>query len=169
MIISLTGFMGCGKSSVGRELSKLLCCPFMDLDDVIQERDGRKITDIFAENGEAVFRQMELDALQKITVQEGTMILALGGGTLMTQGCAEIVHERTTCIYLRADIGTLINHLEGETEGRPMLKGESLRARIQELMDLRSATYENTAHIIIDTDGKSIEAIASEIASTILN
>ena len=169
MIISLTGFMGCGKSSVGRELSKLLCCPFMDLDDVIQERDGRKITDIFAENGEAVFRQMELDALQKITVQEGTMILALGGGTLMTQGCAEIVHERTTCIYLRADIGTLINHLEGEAEGRPMLKGESLRARIQELMDLRSATYENTAHIIIDTDGKSIEAIASEIASTILN
>ena len=97
------------------------------------------------------------------------MILALGGGTLMTQGCAEIVHERTTCIYLRADIGTLINHLEGEAEGRPMLKGESLRARIQELMDLRSATYENTAHIIIDTDGKSIEAIASEIASTILN
>ena len=169
MIISLTGFMGCGKSSVGRELSKLLCCPFMDLDDVIQERDGRKIKDIFAENGEAVFRQMELDALQKITVQEGTMILALGGGTLMTQGCAEIVHERTTCIYLRADIGTLINHLEGEAEGRPMLKGESLRARIQELMDLRSATYENTAHIIIDTDGKSIEAIASEIASTILN
>ena len=169
MIISLTGFMGCGKSSVGRELSKLLCYPFMDLDDVIQERDGRKITDIFAENGEAVFRQMELDALQKITVQEGTMILALGGGTLMTQGCAEIVHERTTCIYLRADIGTLINHLEGEAEGRPMLKGESLRARIQELMDLRSATYENTAHIIIDTDGKSIEAIASEIASTILN
>ena len=169
MIISLTGFMGCGKSSVGRELSKLLCCPFMDLDDVIQERDGRKITDIFAENGEAVFRQMELDALQKITVQEGTMILALGGGTLMTQGCAEIVHERTTCIYLRADIGTLINHLEGEAEGRPMLKGESLRARIQELMDLRSSTYENTAHIIIDTDGKSIEAIASEIASTILN
>ena len=169
MIISLTGFMGCGKSSVGRELSKLLCCPFMDLDDVIQERDGRKITDIFAENGEAVFRQMELDALQKITVQEGTMILALGGGTLMTQGCAEIVHKRTTCIYLRADIGTLINHLEGEAEGRPMLKGESLRARIQELMDLRSATYENTAHIIIDTDGKSIEAIASEIASTILN
>ena len=169
MIISLTGFMGCGKSSVGRELSKLLCCPFMDLDDVIQERDGRKITDIFAENGEAVFRQMELDALKETTALEGTLVLALGGGTVMTPECAEIVHERTTCIYLRADIGTLINHLEGEAEGRPMLKGESLRARIQELMDLRSATYENTAHIIIDTDGKSIEAIASEIASTILN
>ena len=99
--------------------------------------------------------------------EPGKMILSLGGGTIMTPECAEIVREQTVCIYLRTGIGTLIDHLEGEAEGRPMLKGESLRARIQELMDLRSATYENTAHIIIDTDGKSIEAIASEIISLI--
>ena len=169
MIISLTGFMGCGKSSVGRELSKLLCCPFMDLDDVIEDKSGRTIPDIFAEEGEAVFRQMELDALKETTALEGTLVLALGGGTVMTPECAEIVRKRTTCIYLRAGIGTLVSHLEGEAEGRPMLKGESLRARIEELMDLRSATYEKAAHIIIDTDGKSIEALASEISGAILN
>ena len=161
--------MGCGKSSVGRELSKLLCCPFMDLDDMIEEKAGRTIPEIFTTDGEAVFRQMELDALQETTAQEGTLVLALGGGTVMTPECAEIVRKRTTCIYLRASIGTLISHLEGEAEGRPMLKGESLRTRIEELMDLRSATYEKAAHIIIDTDGKSIEALASEIADTILN
>ena len=66
MIISLTGFMGCGKSSVGRKLSELLCCSFMDLDDVIVERAGRSIPEIFATDGEAVFRQMEHDALQDI-------------------------------------------------------------------------------------------------------
>ena len=161
--------MGCGKSSVGRELSKLLCCPFMDLDDVIEKRTGRTIQEIFATDGESEFRQMELNALQEITIQEGTLLLALGGGTVMTPECAEIIRKRTTCIYLRAGIGTLISHLEGEAEGRPMLKGESLCSRIEELMGLRSATYEKAAHIIIDTDGKSIEAIASEIAGTILN
>ena len=63
MIISLTGFMGCGKSSVGRELSKLLCCPFMDLDQVIEERIGRTIPEIFAKSGEAEFRRLEKETL----------------------------------------------------------------------------------------------------------
>ena len=169
MIISLTGFMGCGKSSVGRELSRLLCCPFMDLDDVIEERAGRTIPEIFATDGEVVFRQMELEALQETSVTEGMLVLALGGGTVMTPKCAEIIQEQSVCIYLRASVETLVSHLEGEAEGRPMLKGESLRTRIIELMALRASTYEKTAHIIIDTDGKSIEALASEISDTILN
>ena len=86
----------------------------------------------------------------------------------MTPKCAEIVHEQTLCIYLKASIETLLVHLEGQTDNRPMLSGESLRSRIENLMALRSATYEKTAHIIIDTDGKSIEAIASEIKGLIL-
>ena len=72
MIISLTGFMGCGKSSVGRKLSELLCCPFMDLDDVIVEREGRSIPEIFASDGEAAFRRMELEAL-KAVLKDGGM------------------------------------------------------------------------------------------------
>ena len=83
----------------------------------------------------------------------------------MTKECAEIVKEQTCCIYLRASIETLMEHLSGEGEGRPMLKGDALQERITELMAQRSETYEKTAHIIVDTDGKSIEAIASEIAS----
>ena len=63
--------MGCGKSSVGRKLSQLLCCPFMDLDSVIEERTGRSIPDIFANDGEAVFRQMELDTLKNILEEVG--------------------------------------------------------------------------------------------------
>ena len=240
MIICLTGFMGCGKSSVGRQLSKLLCCPFIDLDEVIVERAGRSIPEIFAEDGEAVFRQMELEALTEVVregwsktkslprlrrgplpftrpraatvfdtppsdntlCQNSTLVLALGGGTVMTPKCAEIVKEQTTCIYLRASVETLIEHLEGQTDNRPLLnlqnchsdrdcnchsdrdcnchsdqnsnchsdrakrvEESTTRNRITELMSLRSSTYEKTAHIIIDTDGKSIEAIASEIIS----
>ena len=211
--------MGCGKSSVGRRLSQLLCCPFMDLDEVIVERTGKSIPEIFADDGEKAFRQMELETLQYVIenslpensremplpfnrqtvsgqdqnyipqtpAERGTLVLALGGGTVMTPECAEIVKEQTTCIYLRASVETLIEHLEGQTANRPLLnlqnchserdsnwhferakrveKSMALKSNIESLMALRSTTYEKTAHIIIDTDGKSIEAIASEIIS----
>ena len=75
------------------------------------------------------------------------------------------MREKTFCIYLRASVDTLVSHLENEAAGRPMLQGASLRTRIEELMDLRSSTYEATAHDIIDTDGKTIEEIAAEINS----
>ena len=172
MIISLTGFMGCGKSSVGRRLSQLLCCPFMDLDDVIVESAGRSIPEIFATEGETAFRQMELEALTGIlSTSESTrpcaLILALGGGTVMTPECAEIVKEQTCCVYLKASIETLMKHLSGEDDGRPMLHGHSMIERITELMAQRSETYEKTAHIIIDTDGMTIEGIASKIVTLI--
>ena len=245
MIISLTGFMGCGKSSVGRELSQLLCCPFMDLDQVIEEREGRSIPEIFASEGEEAFRAMELGTLKEIVglpmysrgplepatagcsqqkptglfvnrsrslagggkmplpynrqtdkrphniiqfKESASLVLALGGGTVMTAECAEIVHSDTICIYLRASVNTLMEHLSGQTDNRPLLSQKhslneistrhceesegrrgnlELETRIKELMAIRSDTYEKTAHIIIDTDGKSIEAVASEIISII--
>ena len=169
MILSITGFMGCGKSSVGRKLSQLLCCPFMDLDEMIEAEAGKSIPEIFAEIGERGFRQMELTVLSSVLsvkTEEGTttilQIISLGGGTIMTKECAQIVRERTLCVYLKASVQTLSEHLEGETQGRPMLKG-NVRERITELMAQRSATYENTAHIIIDIDGKSVDEVAENI------
>ena len=178
MIISLTGFMGCGKSSVGRRLSQLLCCPFMDLDTEIEARAGCTVAEIFARDGEAEFRRIEQDTLSDIIgqIHPGTdrSVLALGGGAVMTEGSAEMVHDRTICIYLKASVDTLMEHLTGETSVRPMLKDsgsaksdeaktEVLRSRILELMSLRAETYEHTAHHVIDTDGKTVDEIAQEI------
>ena len=203
--------MGCGKSSIGRRLSELLCCPFMDLDEIIEARTGRSIPEIFATDGEDAFRKMELETLYDIvpmpvysrgplpadagplplpgggkmplTYNRHTslsaedpsdessqdIILALGGGTVMTKECADMVHEMTICIYLRATVDTLAANLNGETEGRPMLKSEDgLEARIKELMSMRAETYERTAHIIIDTDGKSIEEIAEAVRTALM-
>ena len=232
MIISLTGFMGCGKSSVGRRLSELLCCRFMDLDSVIEERTGRSIPKIFASDGEPVFRNIEKNTLKDVfssntarrsaslapshfvgpspyagvrkcqfrttaspetfaenshislqqttgneSIYENLIVLSLGGGTVMTRECEELVREKSVCVYLRASVETLIRNLQNETEGRPMLaashdqespaqdKESCLRARIEDLMIKRSATYESTAHIIIDTDGKTIDCIAEAILS----
>ena len=164
--------MGCGKSSVGERLSELLCCPFIDLDDVIVKTAGKTIPEIFASEGEDAFRRMEQEILTDIVAKEvpyaqgGRIVLSLGGGTVMTPECAEMVKKHTLCFYLRASADTLAGHLEGESEGRPMLQGD-LRARIEGLMAIRSATYENTAHIIIDTDGRSIDETADEIARLI--
>jgi shikimate kinase len=195
MIITLTGFMGCGKSSVGRCLSELLCCPFIDLDEAICGRAGKSIPEIFASEGETEFRKLEAETLRSILTpsdavrtekqslplqamgpslcgQRGStvspslqhrMVIALGGGTVMTPECSEIVKERSVCIYLKASIDTLVRHLETEASGRPMLQGDSLRSRIEELMNIRTETYESIAHITIETDGKSVEAIAEEI------
>ena len=159
--------MGCGKSSVGRRLSELLCCRFMDLDTLIEEKEGRVIPEIFSSDGEKEFRRMEKETLESLVTDQDegkTLILALGGGCVMTPECARLVHEKTRCIYLRASTDTLITHLEGGTEGRPLLAAEDLRCRILELMSQRSETYEATAHIIIDTDGKDIEEVAAEIS-----
>ena len=197
--------MGCGKSSVGRRLSELLCCRFMDLDSVIEAREGRSIPEIFASDGEAAFRRMEIESIRTIlddfcrvrlrkqslpsqamgpslcgqrgsTVSVASpgrnpgnemLVLALGGGTVMTPECAELVHDSTLCIYLKASLETLVAHLESEASRRPLLSGTSLRERISELMALRSSTYEKTAHVIIDTDGRSIDSIAQEIMQRI--
>ena len=196
MIISLIGFMGCGKSSVGRKLSQLLCCPFIDLDEAVEEAAGKSIPEIFASEGEAAFRRLETEVLTNILSAEHerqcapcegggvneipmtiSAVLALGGGTVMTPECAEMVRENTYCIYLRASVNTLLERLSSNTSNRPLLTRDphaalqgaqrrgnpSLHSRIDELMSQRSSTYEKTANIIIDTDGKSIEQICSEI------
>ena len=196
MIISLTGFMGCGKSSVGRILSELLCCPFVDLDDAISERAGRSIPEIFAAEGEPYFRELERETLADIIRSHSLddssarLILALGGGAVMTQACERMAHEETLCIYLKASVDTLISHLEGQAAGRPLLNTAAmpsasvmsseppsvmssevetspLRKRILDLMSLRTETYERTAQHIIDTDGKTIADISSEILDII--
>ncbi len=187
--------MGCGKSSVGRELSELLCCRFIDLDGVICEKAGKSVPEIFASEGEVAFRRMEKDALREIVEEfgrveagdddgsgavggckdraddddrPGDLVLALGGGTVMTPECASLVYEHTFCIYLKASVETLLSHLGSEAVGRPLLKSsdngtadlEALRRRITGLMELRSATYESVSHLILDTDGKNISDIA---------
>ena len=85
----------------------------------------------------------------------------------MTEACAEMVRERTLCVYLRASVETLVEHLAGKAAGRPMLADADLRTRIETLMQQRAATYEKTAHTIIDSDGKSIDEIACEIGKQV--
>ena len=156
--------MGCGKSSVGRELSELLCCPFIDLDAEIEARCRCTVAEIFAERGEAEFRRLERETLKDI-LETGGIILALGGGAVMTKECEEMVHGQTVCVYLRTSVDELVARLSGESAGRPLLNTTDLRTRILNLMRQRAETYERVAHLVIDTDGKTIGQVASEITT----
>ncbi len=138
--------MGCGKSSVGRELAGLLSLPFIDLDGYIETCEGRSVREIFSVVGETEFRALELKALKEILFQgkspeaadrrehdgseysakedyprSGNLVLALGGGTLTTPECAALVAEHTFCIHLTASADTLFARLEKESADRPML------------------------------------------------
>ena len=185
MIISLTGFMGSGKSSVGKELRAQTGWEFIDLDLYVEKKSGRSIPEIFESEGEAGFRKLELEALEDIlsgvSPEEGKSrnadmsgncsILSLGGGTLMTKGCAELIREKTTCIYLKASTDTLIENLQDSCSGRPMLdKAQDrvqLRKKIEDLMVGREHIYLEAADMTIDID--DFGALPASIAGQILH
>ncbi len=170
--ISLIGFMGCGKSSVGKELATLLPdCRLIDLDTYIEEKQGKNIPVIFNEYGESAFRRMERDALEEIfrDTDRPRAILSLGGGAVTSERCRQLIRQHTDCFYLRATTDTLLDNLEGHSEGRPMLNTarETLRDRIESLMQTRSPQYLSTARHIIDIDGQTFTQIAALIKEAV--
>lgn len=172
MIISLSGFMGCGKSTVGKELQQLLPdFQLIDLDEFIEEGDGRSIAEIFEEDGERAFREMETDALECMMMvypsSGQNLILSLGGGTLMKAENAKMIQAESEIFYLKASIDTLVSNLENNVEERPLLEGGDLRKKVETLMKRRAATYEKTADHIIITDEKDFSSIAREICELI--
>ena len=159
-MITLTGFMGSGKTTVGKVLADFLGCPFMDLDDLIVKKAGKSIPEIFAQDGESAFRQLEARLLRQTVEKytENTVVLALGGGAVTAPASAALLREKTVCIYLRATLETLQSRLEGETAGRPLAD-----ASLADRLAAREPLYEQTAHVIIDTDGLSPDEVADEI------
>ena len=162
MTISLTGFMGCGKSSTGRELAARLGARFLDLDAEIVARAGRTIPEIFREGGESAFRAVELETLR--AVLDGAdaagedLVLALGGGTLTLPEARALVLARTRCVWLRTRLETIRERLGATDASRPLFQdAESLFAR-------RAPIYAQ-AHLTVDTDGKTPAEVAGEIVA----
>lgn len=173
MTVCLSGFMGSGKSFLGRALADALPARrFIDLDAFIEETAGKSIPDIFREEGEARFRALEQDCLEQLLVPaaEGGLILSLGGGTMMAPACAGLVRKHACCIYLKASEDTLVERLLGtDLPGRPLLEGatdaQALRRKVRALLQARSATYEACADAVIQTDGRTADELLAALLS----
>lgn len=161
--IILIGFMGSGKTTVGFKLSYKLRTPVEDTDKIIENREGKSIKDIFAENGEAYFRALETQILQELTGRQYTRIYSVGGGTPVKEENRKLLKECGTVVYLRNKPETIYERLKDDTT-RPLLQCENPLEKIRELLASRKDAYEDCADIIIDTDEMSLEEVAECIA-----
>lgn len=170
MIISLTGFMGCGKSSVGKELAELLSFRFIDLDRYVEHKAGKNIPDIFREDGEERFRALEAEAVRDVIIMSQItgedLVLALGGGTLSISSVRGFILGNTSCIYLKAELEDCLKWI-GERNSRPMLNRSG--KEIRELFEERTKLYENAPFCIDVTENGYKETAESIIGKLRLN
>ena len=167
--IILIGFMGCGKTTFGKWLSDRQQMDFVDTDEFIEKLEGRSVSDIFATDGEEYFRNLETRVLKMFLGEEGgkytitkSTVISVGGGLPVREENRMLLHKLGKTIFLDTSVDELVRRLSGD-ETRPLLKGEDLRTRIQKLMDARIDIYDDTADIVVETDGKSLFEIYETI------
>ena len=158
----LIGFMGSGKTSVGLKLSYRMRMPVEDTDKLIERREGRSINEIFADDGEEYFRQLETELLEELKVKSRGKIFSVGGGTPIRPENRALLKQLGTVIYLRVQPETVYERLKNDTS-RPLLQCDDPLQRIRELLDYRKEAYEACADIVIDVDEMDMENILKVI------
>lgn len=159
--IVLIGFMGSGKTTVGRALSKMLDKKVIDMDDEIELEEGRRIKDIFASDGEEHFRDLETAFLERMKGKKNK-ILSTGGGVVMREGNIKLLRHIGTTIFLQADAAHIYNNVR-HSEDRPLLQVKDIPGEIARRLEVREPYYMKAADVIIQTSGKTVEEIAEEI------
>ena len=161
----IIGPPGAGKSSVGRQLGKVMQIPFSDTDKIIEERAGKKIAEIFLEDGEQIFRKIEREVvLEEIAKEEG--ILALGGGSILdAEVDDELSRLKSRVIYLEVSISNAAPRV-GFNKDRPLL-AVNPRQQWMALMEKRRPIYERLAGHKVSTDNKKPSEVVNEIQGLI--
>jgi shikimate kinase len=163
--VVLIGAPGSGKSTVGAALAKVLALDFIDTDQLIEEREGKAITDIFVVDGEPHFRAVELETLKHV-LKLNDVVISLGGGApISDQAQQQINLSESTVIFLDVSLATAAPRV-GFNRDRPLLLGNP-RAQWQALSDKRRPIYEALADVSIKVDDMSVEAIISEIEKSL--
>lgn len=160
--IFLVGMMGAGKTTVGRLLANFLEKKFYDSDREIQKRTGVSIPLIFEIEGEAGFRKRETEMLSEL-VKTGNIVLATGGGAVLSAENRELLKHSGTVIYLRATIDDLWRRTRHD-KNRPLLQTQDPRTKLTELYAQRDPLYRETAHIIVESGKRSARHLAQLLA-----
>lgn len=160
--IALIGFMATGKSAVGRVLAKKLNRKFIELDTVIEQKAGRSIPDIFQQDGESTFRELEIQAAKDVARQKRSVI-ACGGGVVLNRINIDRLREGAVIVYLAASPSVILKRISHDQNIRPLLNVADQALRIKELLKFRKPFYERAADIKIDTSRLDINAVAEQI------
>lgn len=164
--IILIGFMGCGKSTVGRELRRMLRFRWIDTDHVIEEQAQCRITEIFAREGEEGFRSRETQVLRDLVQSKPqSTIISTGGGAILREENRELLRELGYVVWLRADC-ELIYQRTKKNRDRPILQSPDPQAVIRKLLQVREPIYRECAHLVIDVAGLSRTEIAAGIVES---
>jgi len=159
----LVGPMGAGKTTVAGLLAEAWSVPVRDTDADIEAAEGRSISDIFVDDGEAHFRALEAAAVaDALTSHNG--VLAVGGGAVLDPATRELLAGRPV-VFLRVGLSDAVKRV-GLGVGRPLLLG-NVRARIKALLDERTPVYESVARVVVDTDGRTPEDVAAEVRAAL--
>ena len=163
--VVLIGAPGSGKSTVGAALAKVLALDFIDTDQLIEEREGKAITDIFVVDGEPHFRAVELETLKHV-ITLNDVVISLGGGAPISDHAQQLINSsESTVVFLDVSLATAAPRV-GFNRDRPLLLGNP-RAQWQALSDKRRPIYEALADVSIKVDDMSVEAITSEIEKSL--
>ena len=159
--IFLVGMPGAGKTTIGRTLARRLNMTFADSDNELMVRTGVSIATIFEIEGETGFRVRESVTLAELVQRDG-LVLATGGGTVLTPENRRLLKENATVIYLRATLGDLWQRTHRDVN-RPLLQTEDPRATLEALLQTRDPLYREVAHLIVDTGTQSVARLTTDI------
>lgn len=159
--IYLCGFMGCGKSHIGRLLAEEKGMPFVDLDGYIAEKEGRSIPEIFEQSGEPYFRQLEADCIREL---DRGYVVATGGGALINENTADFADKHGITVFLDAEFELCYERIKGDTN-RPLVMNNT-REQLFELFERRREIYERHSRVTVKVTGiaeKTLENINQEL------
>ena len=162
--IVLVGFMGTGKSTVGRVIAQKLGFHFIDTDDVIEQTSKAKISDIFAEHGEVYFRDLESQAVKSVALMKN-QVVATGGGVVLRSSNIDLLRTGGPIFCLNATPKAIWDRVRS-SRSRPLLRGPEPLKKIETLLDKRAPYYALADHQI-ETTGVSVDRVADEIISYI--
>ena len=159
--VALVGFMGTGKSTVGNVLASMLHLRFVDTDALIEQRAGKRITDIFASDGEARFREIESDVVRELAEKRG-IVISTGGGVVMNPANMESLKKHALVVCLWASPEAILTRVGHQTH-RPLLQGEDRLEKIKSLLAMREPFYRQ-ADVLLNCEQRSPREVAQHVA-----
>jgi len=162
--IALIGFMGTGKTAVGKALAEKLNRKFVELDSLIEQKAGKSIPEIFQQDGEIAFRELEIEVTKEVS-RGNNLVIACGGGIVLNKINIDRLREEAIIVYLTASPRIILKRILNDGEERPLLKTPNKALEIQELLRFRKPFYERAADIKINTSKLDIDSVVEQIIS----